>query len=71
MLNHPDPIIQQLFDDITEQRDIAMVKCANLVQANKQAAEQITALTAEVEALKKAAEVPAKPVEGEVLPPAA
>lgn len=48
MLQHPDPIIQSLFDDITEQRDIAMVKVANLKVAVNQQLVEIAALKAKL-----------------------
>ena len=45
MLTHPDPQIQALFNDITEQRDISMVAKVNVQMA-------LTALHAEHEMLK-------------------
>ena len=44
MLNHPDPVIQSLFDDISEQRDTAMVMVANLRVAVKALQEEVARL---------------------------
>jgi hypothetical protein len=46
MLTHTDPVIQSLLDDITEQRDRAMLDKANLKVALNAAQAQIAELTA-------------------------
>lgn len=52
MLTHPDPIIQQLFDYLGEQRDIAMLKAVNAAQALKLVEAENIRLKAELDALK-------------------
>ena len=48
MLSHPDPVIQTLFNNICEQRDVAMVQAANCTVALKNAQDEIEALKAQL-----------------------